>query len=55
MKGSVIRRGKKSWCLKFDLGRDPLIATANKTLRELYEQLGNLMAAKTLRDLEIKK
>ncbi len=37
------------------VGGDKDIDKANKTSRELYEQLGDLMAAKTLRDLEIKK
>ena len=37
------------------VGGDKDIAKANKNLRELFEQLGELMAAKALRDLEIKK
>ena len=37
------------------VGGDKDIAKANKNLRELYEQLSDLIAAKTLRDLEIKK
>ena len=31
MKGSVIRRGKKSWRVKFDLGRDPLTGKRQTT------------------------
>ena len=37
------------------VGGDKDIAKANKNLQEIYKQLGDLMAAKALRDLEIKK
>ncbi len=37
------------------VGGDKDIAKANKNLQEIYKQLGDLMAVKTLRDLEIKK
>lgn len=52
MKGSVIRRGKKSWRVKFDLGRDPLTGkrqttyqTFRGTKREAETKLAELITA----------
>ena len=53
MKGSITRRGKHSWRLKFDAGRDPVTGkrdttyvTVRGTKREAQEELNRLLFAR---------
>ena len=53
MKGNITRRGKSSWRLKFDAGRDPqtgeretTYVTVRGTKRQAQEELTRLLAAR---------